>query len=498
MNTSHDVSIYKVEHRKDSRRRPYRVRWRVAGAPKPFWEQFAKERQAENFRSGLVAATDRGEAFDVDSGYPVSIAAKRLEEAKRANAVSTYVHFVEYIDHKWPVSAGNRRKALAEVLTDVMCHLLPDRPDRPSESVLRRALFRRAFNTRDRNLALPKNASDAERFVEQELGDVVTWVKTHAPPLTVLTDLAALRKLLDAMARLQNGKSASPAYFSKRRRILYNLFKFAVTNKHLTAVPLDDPDLKWVKPSDFEVEDAIDPRSVGNVDQVERMLTAVSYVGRTQGPRFVAFFACVFYAMARPEEVADLRKDQCELPEKGWGRLLFAGAAAVPGAAWTDDGEAHELRALKHRSRSAVRIVPIPPRLVTLLRQHIETFKVAADGRLFRTINRGRILPSTWWRVWSKARDYGLSPIDRASLLLKWAYLLRASGVTARLYAGVPDRQVAEWAGHSVEVLQRVYSRILEGFDTKWHSKMDGVFGGDGPDEAEDPDPGQSPDTPRT
>jgi hypothetical protein len=48
--------------------------------------------------------------------------------------------------------------------------------------------------------------------------------------------------------------------------------------------------------------------------------------------------------------------------------------------------------------------------------------------------------------------------------------------VTVRLYAGVPERQVAEWAGHSVEVLRRVYSRILDGFEDTWFEKIDKVI----------------------
>jgi hypothetical protein len=47
----------------------------------------------------------------------------------------------------------------------------------------------------------------------------------------------------------------------------------------------------------------------------------------------------------------------------------------------------------------------------------------------------------------------------------------------SRLYAGVPERQVAEWAGHSVEVLRRVYSKILDGFDDIWFEKIDKVIG---------------------
>ncbi|GAB4001523.1 hypothetical protein GCM10029992_37290 [Glycomyces albus] len=45
-----------------------------------------------------------------------------------------------------------------------------------------------------------------------------------------------------------------------------------------------------------------------------------------------------------------------------------------------------------------------------------------------------------------------------------------------RRTAGVPSKQVAEWAGHSVEVLERIYSKVLEGYDERWQQEMDEFF----------------------
>jgi integrase len=62
-------------------------------------------------------------------------------------------------------------------------------------------------------------------------------------------------------------------------------------------------------------------------------------------------------------------------------------------------------------------------------------------------------------------------------VLLKRPYDLRHSGITVRLYAGVPPKQVAQWAGHSVEVLHRTYSQVLDGFDDIWFERIEGVLG---------------------
>ena len=83
------------------------------------------------------------------------------------------------------------------------------------------------------------------------------------------------------------------------------------------------------------------------------MLICVSYVGRRQGPRFVAFFGCMFWAMMRPAEVTSLTQDGCHLPDTGWGRLIFSESSPAAGRDFTDDGRVHEDRGLKGRDRQA-------------------------------------------------------------------------------------------------------------------------------------------------
>ena len=211
------------------------------------------------------------------------------------------------------------------------------------------------------------------------------------------------------------------------------------------------------------------------------MLKACATVGKRQGPRFQAFYGCMFYALMRPSEVAALTRQGCHLPGSGWGHLIFADSSPAPGRAYTDDGQVHEHRGLKGRTkgrpapsaRRPVRKVPIPPELVELLRGHIEQFGVAQDGRLFRSENGNPIQPSTWWQVWQKVRTASLTPEQLASPLMKRPYDLRHSGVTWRLNSGVPATEVAAWAGHSVEVLTRVYARCVAGLEGVWIGRMD-------------------------
>jgi hypothetical protein len=75
---------------------------------------------------------------------------------------------------------------------------------------------------------------------------------------------------------------------------------------------------------------------------------------------------------------------------------------------WTDSGEAFDDRGLKHRAENDTRSVPIPPELVTILREHIEEFGTASDGRLFGTAAGGMICDTT--RTWAAARTLALAP----------------------------------------------------------------------------------------
>jgi hypothetical protein len=45
-----------------------------------------------------------------------------------------------------------------------------------------------------------------------------------------------------------------------------------------------------------------------------------------------------------------------------------------------------------------------------------------------------------------------------------------------RGFARGPPTEVAVWAGHSVEVLMRVYAKCMTGLDDVWISRMDSAL----------------------
>jgi hypothetical protein len=59
--------------------------------------------------------------------------------------------------------------------------------------------------------------------------------------------------------------------------------------------------------------------------------------------------------------------------------------------------------------------VPIPPKLVTILREHIDEFGVHEDGGLFRTLRGGVISIGMYCDAWKAARVFALAPEQVAS-----------------------------------------------------------------------------------
>ena len=85
-----------------------------------------------------------------------------------------------------------------------------------------------------------------------------------------------------------------------------------------------------------------------------------------------------------------------------------------------------------------------------------------------------RSLPASGHRpgAW-RAGGTPLTPAQVASPLARRPYDLRHGGVSLRLNAGVPATQVAEWAGHSVEVLLTIYAKCIHGRDQVWFAYID-------------------------
>jgi hypothetical protein len=218
--------------------------------------------------------------------------------------------------------------------------------------------------------------------------------------------------------------------------------------------------ISWTRPRTLK---SVDPRTVVSSAQARRLLAAVGQEGE-RGERMVVFFGCMYYAALRPEEAVELRPENLvSLPDQGWGELLLTGAEPRSGTWWTDGGSARQRRELKHRPRGETRPVPVHPELVALLTQHLKKYTPGPDGRIFTGPRGGIFNDRAYLKIFHRARAAAFTPGESVSLLARRPYDLRHAAVSTWLNAGVPAPQVAEWAGHSVDVLLRVYAKCVSG-----------------------------------
>jgi len=421
MTTTYDVRINETEVWKGKRTTTYYVRWTVDGRRRK--QPFRLKALAESFRSELLAAARKGEAFRVDTGRPVSM-------GRAATDVSWYDFACRYVDMKWKGAAATYRRAIAEALTTVTVALVDSQRGRPPEVEIRSALFRWAFNANLRDSA-------------DRPADVLLWVKRNSRPVSALADPATLRVVLSAIGSKLDGTPAAATVVNRKRMVLSNALSYAVEQGVLPTNPLGT--LKWKPP---KASHAVDSRAVPNPVQARTLLNALSEVQRS-GPRLVAMFAAMYFGALRPEEATNLTKSNLLLPEQGWGELHLEEATPHAGRGWTDSRAARDRRQLKHGAVGDGRTVPCPPELTELLHAHLDAFGTAGEGWLFRGERGGELPIITIGRAWRAARARAFTAEVAAGPLARRPYDLRHAAVSTWLNGGVPPQ------GASPERLRR-------------------------------------------
>ncbi|MFI2077941.1 tyrosine-type recombinase/integrase [Streptomyces triculaminicus] len=435
MAMSYRVRFWDIRER-PNRRRPFEVRWTVSGREKS--ESFTTKGLAESRRAKLMTAAREGEPFDESSGLPVS----ELRALKQRT--TWYAHARDYIDQKWDRTPGNSRRTLADALATVTPALTDSASAGPDPRVLRRALYSWAFN---------KNAWTQEP--PGEWRTALEWAERHSLPVMALDDPIVLRRGLDALTLKLDGGQAAAKTVLRKKATFSDALGFAVDKGYLRSNPI--PGARWRGPESTE---EVDPECVPNPTQVANLLDAVQQQ-RGRGPHLAPFFGCMYFAAMRPAEVIRLQLANCQLPEKGWGLLTLRRGIVLAGREWTNDGRAHEEHTLKKRAAKEARPVPIPPEFVAELRAHIERYGTAEDGRLFRSERSLYVQSAAYGKTWKRAREIALSKEEQASLVAKRPYDLRHAGISFWLHSGVDPAECARRAGQSIEVMFRVYAKVL-------------------------------------
>lgn len=184
------------------------VRCTVGGREKS--HTLAGKARAERYKARLVQAADKGEAFDIETGLPDSM-------AREVGQVTWYQHAWDFTDARWPEHAAKGRVSLAEELTAVTPVLVKNQRGAPDPGVLRQALRKWAFNPPRRGTARPPEADAALR-----------WLAKASVRVSALEEARMVSKALDACSTKLDGSAAAPQYYRRRRRVFYAALKYAV------------------------------------------------------------------------------------------------------------------------------------------------------------------------------------------------------------------------------------------------------------------------------
>jgi integrase len=445
--SSYDVAVHTVERRRNAKGViiSYRVSWRVDDE---VWKRtFRTAAHAESFRSELLSAARRGEAFSMSTGRPISWI---TQEA----GMSWYTFTVAYTQAKWPYISPNHRRGIAEALTDATDAMIIRRSGAPTVDD-RRAALRWSYSTRIRDEAEPPTA----------LVRVVDWLEANTVTMDTFSDraraAALAREMLVRISKTKTGRTAAANTINRKRMVLNNAMEYAREIGALTQNPLKL--VKWTNPRTLTT---VDPRVVINAEQARRFLAAVEAYSE-RGKRLKAFFGLMYYAGLRPEEASELRRENlARLPEEAgqWGEMQLTHSQPRSGSRWTNAGLPGERSPLKHRPEGDTRRVPIHPELVTMLRDHLNLYvEDDPDSRVFVGKHGGPITDRIYLKVFHEARTRAFTPAEAASPLMAVPYSLRHAAVSTWLRTSGDAAQVAEWAGHSIAVLLKVYAKCVHG-----------------------------------
>jgi integrase len=401
---------------------------------------------ADELGSAFVQAVRRGVANE-----PVCVGTGDGASLARAASISWYAFALEYLEMRWPQIAAKTRNETNDALCAITQAMLREARGRPNDELLRRAL-------RDWAFVVPR---PEPRSMPTDVRLALRWVAGASRPLTDLLYPAVMRAVLEALRLKQDGTVAAAETQRHKRMTLVNAVRYAIEQGGLRTDPMATVNWRIAK-----TVKQVDPRVVANPTQARCLLDAVSYIGgyrRARGRRLVGLFAGMYYAGLRPEEVVAVTLPDCVLPAEGWGKVNLHITRPQAGKKWTDTGKLHDERGLKSRPPGDTRPVPLPPRLVALWRDSLETFGTADDGRLFFNEHGGIVGSSTYDGVWHETRELALPPDLVGSPLAARPYDLRHSALSTWLNAGVDPTEVAERAGNSVEVLLTRYAKCLYG-----------------------------------
>jgi len=390
----------------------WRVRWRVEGGASE--KTFAHKTVADRFRSDIERAYRDGEEFDLESLLPRSMARGATPR------VAEWVH--HYAMTHLPKLQPKSREAFGDDLI--------------------------AFIEFAAVEGAPAWGRDERRAVRQWLAGVAElpaslgdWIERYSLRLEVL-DRASLSRLGQRLDVRQDGVTPLAGTTASKRLGNVKQVLRAAHDEGVIA-QLDWPARRRGAERKSEIGRA--PEPVGLVPSVEdlyRVVAACTTHKAKTSARYRTMTAVAGYAGLRPGEVFALRAEDLVLPREpqAFGLIRVREADGRASEVWM---RPEDPDFTLPKTRGSVRDVPIPPVLVTELRNYLSLTGVVR-GRIFVT------MASTSSKHWP---DSLRAACARAGVGPLAPYDLRRMYASHLAAAGVPHAEIARRMGNSVKTL---------------------------------------------
>ncbi|MFW5419712.1 tyrosine-type recombinase/integrase [Nocardiopsis sp. CNT-189] len=484
MTEAQDITFWEPRKR-PNRKKAWEVRWTIDG--KQFSRSRVSSELARDFLKDLRAAAKKGERFSPVNGEPESWA------SASETVLSVVRSYLRTVAASRPAANTWRTVRDACVLVAMACidDKAAARLPAPAPDARVRSALHAGFGYR-----FDSSASRPDRAVLDPVGldaddrECLAWLERVCKPIGAMDAPGAGAVLERLGVRVGGGAPLAADTVRRRRTVFTAMLDHAVNRRLLASNPL-----LGLKVARTRAADAVDPRVVPDYAQTGRLLKAVRH-SRKGGDRFLwAFFSLCYLAGLRPGEARAARSQDITWPGD------VRAADAVPGFGVLTIAESRtesgDTATLKHRRKGEVRLVPLPPEAVAVLREHLADWGTAPDGRLWwgRTAAEGEygtLTGKSYRAAWARARKAALTPAELEAGLAQRPYDLRHGCASLLLYIGLAPPEVARRLGHTVEVLMRTYTHWFTGQINAANAKLGaaldelGPLTGHGPDDGDD------------
>jgi integrase len=426
-----EIKVFGVQDRRSYAlaKRPWVVRWSITGSQRS--KAFRTKSEAERYRALLLHAKTTGEPFDPLTGEP---------ESWLPGDSDTQIHAWarQWLAEQWaewqPRTRNSATEALARFVPLVVAPSAPPIPTGMRQHLT--ATLRPASS----------NSEHTDKVCE-------AWLDRWSLQLGQL-NRQVLAEVERQLAQRDNGDALSANTSSRFRTVAHACVRRAVDLEILEVDPWPPRTKGRSRRKAVRAKGQVDVRLLPDPATMERAIAAI--LSHQPGSRtYQAMTAVAYFAGLRPSEVVMLRRRCLHLPATGWGRIDVVEADI----SFDEPGE----------PKTGQRPVPIPPRLVEILRAWTTETTFAPDELIFRTRNGRRPSGSNWVRAWQRALDQiGHEPLR--------VYDCRHAAATTWLQAGAPLGEVARRLGHSVETLVSTYVGALAGDESLANSKIENAL----------------------